>query len=314
MGSRLWPVGRGRANERANLSISARRRLSMSIEHWKRFRALSLALPELPIRVDLSRTGLDPDALSSDPLVAQSFRAAFREMEALEKGAIANPDEGRRVGHYWLRAPHLAPEPEIRTAIEETLAKVKRFAAGVHGGRIVPPSGGAFENLLVVGIGGSALGPQLVADALSGPDDRMRPFFFDNTDPDGMAREMARIGARGLGRTLTVVVSKSGGTKETRNGMLEAAAAYRDQGLAFTGHAVAITQDGSELDVLARREGWIDRFPMWEWVGGRTSELSAVGLLPAALQGIDIDAILAGAADCDAATRVPDVARNPAAL
>ena len=287
----------------------------MPLEDWKRFRALSLALPELPLLVDLSRTCLDLDAFSSDPLVAQAFPAVFRDMEALEKGAIANPDENRRVGHYWLRAPHLAPEPEIRTAIEEALAKVKRFAAGVHAGRIVPPSGGAFENLLVVGIGGSALGPQLVADALTGPGDRMRPFFFDNTDPDGMAREMARIGgAMSLDRTLTVVVSKSGGTKETRNGMLEAAAAYRDQGLAFAAHAVAITQDGSELDILARREGWIALFPMWDWVGGRTSELSAVGLLPAALQGIDVDAMLAGAAACDAQTRVPVVSQNPAAL
>ncbi len=287
----------------------------MPPEDWKRFRALSLALPELPLLVDLSRTGLDADAFASDPLVVQAFPSAFRAMEALEKGAIANPDENRRVGHYWLRAPHLAPEPDIRTTIEETLTKVKQFAAGVHAGRIVPPSGGAFENLLVVGIGGSALGPQLVADALTGPSDRMQPFFFDNTDPDGMAREMARIGgALGFRRTLSVIVSKSGGTKETRNGMLEAATAYRDHGLSFAAHAVAITQDGSELDILARREGWIERFPMWDWVGGRTSELSAVGLLPAALQGIDIDAMLAGAAACDDRTRVPVVAHNPAAL
>ena len=52
---------------------------------------------------------------------------------------------------------------------------------------------------------------------------------------------------------------------------------------------------------------------MWDWVGGRTSELSAVGLLPAALQGIDIDSMLAGAKACDDVTRQPDVSRNPAA-
>jgi glucose-6-phosphate isomerase len=54
--------------------------------------------------------------------------------------------------------------------------------------------------------------------------------------------------------------------------------------------------------------------PMWDWVGGRTSETSAVGLLPAALQGIDVDALLEGAARCDEATRVHDALRNPAAL
>jgi len=153
-----------------------------------------------------------------------------------------------------------------------------------------------------------------VADALETGADRMTPFFFDNTDPDGMARELSRIeGHGGLARTLTVVVSKSGGTKETRNGMLEAAAAYRIRGLEFARHAVAVTGDGSELDGVATREGWLARFPMWDWVGGRTSELSAVGLLPAALQGIDVLEMLEGARMCDAATRVASVARNPAA-
>ena len=71
---------------------------------------------------------------------------------------------------------------------------------------------------------------------------------------------------------------------------------------------------GSELDDTALEQGWLARFPMWDWVGGRTSVTSAVGLLPAALQGIDIDALLEGARMCDAATRVPDTRKNPAAL
>jgi glucose-6-phosphate isomerase len=96
--------------------------------------------------------------------------------------------------------------------------------------------------------------------------------------------------------------------------MLEAARAYGAAGLAFPSHAVAVTQDGSELDAVARRDGWLARFPMWDWVGGRTSELSAVGLLPAALQGLDIQGMLDGARAMDAVTRVPDRRRNPAAL
>ncbi|NDF01318.1 MAG: glucose-6-phosphate isomerase, partial [Verrucomicrobia bacterium] len=70
---------------------------------------------------------------------------------------------------------------------------------------------------------------------------------------------------------------------------------------------------GSELDKYAEQHGWLRRFPMWDWVGGRTSELSAVGLLPAALQGLAIREMLAGAKACDEATRVPDFAKNPAA-
>src|SRR5207245_2074452 len=112
--------------------------------------------------------------------------------------------------------------------------------------------------------------------------------------------------------TLTVVISKSGGTKETRNGMLETKSAYERAGLTFARHAVAVTGVGSELDKFAH--DWVARFPMWDWVGGRTSETSAVGLLPAALQGFDIDALLAGARDTDASTRAHDTRRNPAAL
>jgi glucose-6-phosphate isomerase len=84
--------------------------------------------------------------------------------------------------------------------------------------------------------------------------------------------------------------------------------------LVFEKYAVAVTGEKSMLDRTAEQEGWLARFPMWDWVGGRTSELSAVGLLPAALQGIAIDEMLDGARDADAVTRRPVIAENPAAL
>jgi glucose-6-phosphate isomerase len=71
----------------------------------------------------------------------------------------------------------------------------------------------------------------------------------------------------------------------------------------FVLQGVAITQENSLLDNTARIEGWLARFPMFDWVGGRTSEMSAVGLLPAALQGIDIKEMLVGAALMDEETR-----------
>jgi glucose-6-phosphate isomerase len=288
----------------------------MSAHDWPRAQALSLFVPSLPLLVDLSHTNLADDALRRHPLVTDAFPAAFAAMEALEKGAIANPDENRRVGHYWLRAPERASDDATAAAIRSTLARIEDFADAVHAGRVAPEKAPHFTNLLLVGIGGSALGPQFVADALGSPRDPLRPFFFDNTDPDGMARELSRIAATdgGLPATLTVVISKSGGTKETRNGMLVASDAYARAGLDFGRHAVAVTGAGSELDGTAEAGKWLERFPMWDWVGGRTSELSAVGLLPAALQGLDIRSMLAGAAACDEATRVPEVARNPAAM
>lgn len=234
-------------------------------------------------------------------------------MGAIESGEIANPDEHQMVGHYWLRNPDLAPRPDIRREVKETLLAVKDFASHVHTGKILTPKGKRFSNLLIIGIGGSALGPQFVSEAMATSSDLMKPYFFDNTDPDGFDIVLEKIG-HGLAETMTVVISKSGGTIETRNGMLEAKALYHSRGLPFEKHAVAITEPGSNLDQVAQNEKWLARFPMRDWVGGRTSETSAVGLLPAALQGIDINALLEGARLCDEVTREKETLINPAAL
>ena len=273
---------------------------------WERYKERLWADAELGFRVDVSRMP-DPDAL------AGPMAAAFQAMKGLEAGAIANPDENRQVGHYWLRDPDRAPDPALTRAIRDTRERIAAFAAGVHDGRTKPPAAARFTDFLLIGIGGSALGPQFLADALSTAGDRLRPHFIDNTDPDGIDRTLGELDEL-LAQTLTVVISKSGGTRETRNGMLETAEAYRRAGLDFSRHAVAITQEGSTLDRLATDGAWLRTFPIWDWVGGRTSALSAVGLLPAALQGVDIDGLLTGARDCDEATRRPDLRLNPAAL
>jgi glucose-6-phosphate isomerase len=281
-----------------------------SNELWSRFKKYLYHSAQLGLSLDISRMKFSEKFLSE---IEPRLQKAYDDMAALENGAIANPDEDRMVGHYWLRAPQFAPEDE-RAAIRKTLRDIKRFASQVHSGDIAPQNGKKFKHFLIVGIGGSALGPQFVANALDDPQtDRMRPHFFDNTDPDGMERTLARIG-NDLKSTLVIVISKSGGTKETRNGMLEAQAAYHEAGLHFGLHAVAITEKGSKLDEVAKNERWLARFPMWDWVGGRTSELSAVGLLPAALQGFDIDAMLNGAAQMDEATRSRSTLQNPAAI
>jgi glucose-6-phosphate isomerase len=279
---------------------------------WPRFKEYFWSNPSLGAALDISRIPFPDDFLASmEPRMKQAFAA----MEALEKGAIANPDEQRMVGHYWLRAPQLAPTEELRNEITSTLTAIKEFAAKIHKGQIGAPAG-KFRELLVIGIGGSALGPQFVSHALSrlkAGRDKMGVHFFDNTDPDGMDSVLKELGRR-LRQTLVVVISKSGGTVETRNGMLEAAVAFKAAGLDYTKYFVAVTGAGSKLDQTAVKEGWLARFPMWDWVGGRTSELCAVGLLPAALQGIKIDALLAGAAAMDKVTRKPSLRDNPAAL
>ena len=280
------------------------------LQLWERYKSWLCVDPDLGFRLDVSRMDLPDDyAERMGPAMSDAFDA----MEALEGGAIANPDEQRMVGHYWLRSPQLSPSGEIRTGIEATLKHIEDFTDRVHGAVLRPSCAECFRNLLVVGIGGSALGPQFVAGALGSAGDRMQPHFLDNTDPDGIDRLVGGLGGD-LRGTLCIVISKSGGTPETRNGMLEARAAYQALGLDFGGHAVAITQEGSRLDRFAIEHNFIERFPMWDWVGGRTSVMSAVGLLPAALQGIDIRDLLDGAAAMDRTTRRRQIKNNPAAL
>jgi glucose-6-phosphate isomerase len=278
---------------------------------WDRHRQYLCRIPDLDFALDVSRMRFEDAFLGR---LAPDMERAFDAMEALERGGIANPDEGRMAGHYWLREPHLAPSPEIVASIRKAIADVRAFAEDVHTGLIRPPGSPRFTRVISIGIGGSSLGPMFVADALGNPlADRMRVDFIDNTDPDGIARTLDAAAGR-LGETLCVVISKSGGTPEPRNGMLLAAEAFRAAGVDFARHAVAVTMPGSALDRTASAEGWLARFPMFDWVGGRTSELSAVGLLPAALQGLDIEGLLAGAAVCDEATRVREPRRNPAAM
>lgn len=280
------------------------------LELWKRYSSLLCNCPEIGLSLDISRMKFDDGFLER---MEPALQRAFSEMQELEGGSIANPNEGRMVGHYWLRNPSLAPTKELRCEIEAAINQVATFSRQIQSGAIRTQNGQPFDRMLIIGIGGSALGPQFVADALSSSDDKLKPHFLDNTDPDGIDRVFAELGAD-ISRTLSIVISKSGSTKETRNGMLEAQAAYRRAGLDFARHAVAVTGHDSELDKLAHSEGWLERFPMWDWVGGRTSVTSTVGLLPAALQGFDINALLAGAGECDKITRSTETMRNPAAL
>jgi glucose-6-phosphate isomerase len=277
---------------------------------WQRYQDWLYYHEGLGLYLDVSRMRFDDGFVEQ---MQPKFERAFQEMAALEQGAIANPDENRMVGHYWLRDPDLAPSPDMGQDIVATLNKIHSFAQKVHSGEIHPPAAAKFTDVVSIGIGGSALGPQFVAEALAPVDAPLNIHFIDNTDPAGIDRLLAKLQDR-LATTLVINISKSGGTPEPRNGMLEMKQAYQQKGLNFADYAIAITTDGSNLDKLARSEGWLTAFPMYDWVGGRTSELSAVGLVPAALQNIDIDAMLAGAKAMDAATRIPDIKHNPAAL
>lgn len=275
---------------------------------WSRFQKTFLRYEDLGISVDISRMNFPDDFLDS---MGSKVTSAFASMKELESGAIANPDEDRMVGHYWLRDSSLAPNAELKADVDTTRDEILAFANSVHGGEITAANGSKFTDLLSIGIGGSALGPELVADALWSPANPIALHFFDNTDPDGFDKVFAQIGDR-LSTTLVAVISKSGGTKESRNGMLAAQEAFKKAGIPFAKQFVAITGKDSLLDKTAASEGWLRRFPMFDWIGGRTSVMSAVGLLPMAIQGLDVPAFLDGAKAMDVKTRVAELDKNAA--
>jgi glucose-6-phosphate isomerase len=276
---------------------------------WDKFKEYYLDNVEMDFSIDISKVNFTETWFNN---FSKRFTRAHKAMEELEAGVIANPDENRMVGHYWLRNSDIAPDIKIKSEIEETISAIKSFSKKINKGKIKGQKG-KFKNLLLVGIGGSALGPQLVDHALSPSKQGLKTFFLDNTDPDGIDRILKKL-KDDLGKTLVVVISKSGGTKETRNGMLEVQNAYKKAKVKFAPHAVAVTGENSNLFLTAQKGKWLDIFPMWDWVGGRTSVMSAVGLLPAALQGYDISQFLQGAKEMDEWTREPNLANNPAGL
>lgn len=194
-----------------------------------------------------------------------------------------------------------------------TVRDIARFAEGL---------GQAHDHVLVLGIGGSALGTKALLTALRPPawnelDDEGRDFFprltvLENVDPSSVAAALQRIDPR---RVLVNVVSKSGGTAETMAQYL-VVRAWLDEALGPAAYRhLVFTTDPSRgaLREIAAREG-IATLTVPPAVGGRYSVLSPVGLLPAALVGIDIAGLLAGARRALERAETDDLLKNPAAL
>ncbi len=258
--------------------------------------------------IDWSYMNIDKPLFADDKL----YTKALSQMTELESGAIANPDEKRMVGHYWLRNSTIAPTKEISEEIEDTIDDIKSFTAKVHSGEIKSKTGKTYKNALVIGIGGSNLGPKFIGNSLADGNEKIKLYFIDNTDPIGIDKTLNLLKAS-LEETLVIIISKSGGTTETRNGMVETQVFYENNGVDFFSSAICITQRGSKLENYGG-DKWLKIFPMWDWVGGRTSVLSAVGLLPLSLQGIDCDKLIAGAKYCDQLTRNQNPLENPALI
>ena len=195
---------------------------------------------------------------------------------------------------------------------EETVWYVKEFAAMVDG---------RFDNILVLGIGGSALGAQAMSEALLKPywnildkekrDNFPRIFFLDNIDPDQINSLLDILDLR---KTLVNVITKSGSTAETMSQfMIIKDRLYNLLGDDYRKNVAATTDKQTGiLRQLSNEEGY-KTFVVPDDVGGRFSVFSAVGLVPLALVGIDIDEIIRGIKIMDLSLKNTDIYKNVAA-
>jgi glucose-6-phosphate isomerase len=156
-------------------------------------------------------------------------------------------------------------------------------------------AGEGIDRVVLCGMGGSSLAPEVICASAGRP-----LVVLDSTDPGQVRAAMVE-----LERTVVVVSSKSGSTVETDSQRRLLAQAFASAGIAAAGRLVAVTDPGSALADLAASEGWRAVFLADANVGGRYSALSAFGLVPSALAGVDVAPLLA-----DAAATLPDLARD----
>lgn len=206
----------------------------------------------------------------------------------------------------WRELPHDPMRSDHVSAVRALVEKCK----------------GRFENLVVLGIGGSALGNIALQGALHPPSYNLmdarpgpRVFVVDNVDPVYFASTLEACERHGgLERTLFNVISKSGETAETAAQFMVVRDLLKKRfGAGAREHIVAVTDPAKgTMRRICDAEGY-DTLPVPEGVGGRFSVLSPVGLFSGAMAGIDIEALLDGAASMDGCCSREDLLKNPAA-
>ncbi|HIS36760.1 TPA: glucose-6-phosphate isomerase [Candidatus Scatousia excrementigallinarum] len=253
--------------------------------------------------IDLCCRNVDASVIGQENgLELETEFAAYKDIIA---GIIASLNQRKDKPGQWLQWMNLGYN-------EETIWYVKEYASMVKD---------RFENILVLGIGGSALGGIALTEALLKPywnilSDEQREglpriFFLDNIDPDTMTGLLSFLD---LKKTLVNVITKSGSTAETMSQfMIVKDLLEKELGDNYRYNVVATTDKRTGiLRQIAEQEGY-KTFVVPDDVGGRFSVFSAVGLLPLALVGIDIDSIVNGIKDMDLALKNTDINENIAA-
>jgi glucose-6-phosphate isomerase len=269
-------------------------------EDPERFHRFSIQAAGL--RLDYSKNRITRDTLPLLTALARACRLP-EAREAMLSGAAINNTENRPALHTALRAPagsdirvdgeNIVPE------VQATLDRMENFVGQVHQGRLTGFRGDTMTDVVSIGIGGSYLGPCMVTEALK-PLARagVRCHYVANIDGTDISEVLRQVKPE---TTLFLVQSKSFGTQETlangqlaRQWLLDAGASEAD----LAHHFVAVTANGTAAREFGIQEDAI--FPMWDWVGGRYSLWSAIGLPIALTLGMDsFRRLLAGARAMD---------------
>ena len=235
--------------------------------------------------------------------------------DAIEKqfaGEVINVTEGREVLHTALRStsdePILVDGKNIKPQIQAALRKIKSFSNKVISGKWKGYTGKSITDIVNIGIGGSDLGPDMVVESLKFYKNQLTTHFVSNVDGDHVSEVMKTLNPE---TTLFVIVSKTFTTQETitnaetlKNWFLKSATIFD-----IPKHFVAVSTNLEAVDNFGIDKANI--FPMWNWVGGRFSLWSAVGLSISLSVGFDnYKALLEGAEEMDLHFKNEDFDKN----
>ncbi|EED34236.1 glucose-6-phosphate isomerase [Luminiphilus syltensis NOR5-1B] len=252
------------------------------------------------LMLDYSKQLLDYEVLGEllDLAGHHKLGAAFFE---LVSGAQMNVTEARPALHTLLRGTARSENPDFVAAVDACLDKMQSLVRAIHAGERCGHRGDRFTDVVNIGIGGSDLGPRMVCRALEQRDQPLNAHFIANVDPNDLDTVLAPLNPD---TTLVIVCSKSFTTEETLTNALRARSWLASAGVAecdIHNHVIAVT-----TNLEAASHFGIDRdqcYPLWDWVGGRYSLWSAIGLVIALQSGwTAFEQLLEGARQLDECT------------
>jgi len=304
-----WRALQGRASETRAVSVRALRDADPA-------RGTRFACEAAGLYLDFSRQRIDGDGLRLLSSLADAAGLRAR-IEAMWRGESINTTEGRAVLHTALRVPGVSADgPGGEDIAHQVLAERERmltFAESVREG-VVRGSGGArFTTVINIGIGGSDLGPAMAVQALHPlTANAPRVLFVSNVDGTDLANALEGADAA---RTLFIVASKTFSTQETlanaRTARHWLAAELGES--AVPAHFAAVSTNAQAMDAFGINPNY--RFMMWDWVGGRYSLWSSIGVsLAIAIGSAGFQDLLAGAHAMDEHFRSAPWERNLPAL